>query len=357
VPRYRRQIAPGSVQHIISRFIDHEFRFDVPDARHEYLRRAPGLLERTQWRAFAFALMSSHVHWAVAASSEPSSAWVKPLHAGFAQWLNASQRRLGPVFADRHRSLSFEGQSFAVLIAYIHNNPVRAGVVSDPAQSDWTSHRAYIGLEPAPSWLDVEHGLWLCGLSTSAADRREFHRFVVARSCDPRCVALSGGDLQQRRTRARAALAAPVELASPVVTRGPDSLEFKTPAVIRPGCHPSLNWQGMQDSVLEWVAESTGVACVEMRSRARVRRVVRARRLAMLVWARYLNRPAVEMAAALCIADSSAAKLIASATSEYHHAASELARRLLSDREHAMPAPPSSAPDGAATSENASIGP
>jgi hypothetical protein len=117
------------VQHIISRFVDHELRFDVPGARNDYLRRAPGLLERTNWRAFAFALMSSHVHWALEAGSELSSAWVKPLHAGFAQWLNATERRLGPVFADRHRSLSFEGQTFAVLIAYIHNNQcVRGGI-------------------------------------------------------------------------------------------------------------------------------------------------------------------------------------------------------------------------------------
>src|SRR5262245_109176 len=115
MPRYRREIAAGSVQHIISRFVDREFRFDARLARESYLQRASRVLQRTDWRAFAFALMSSHVHWAMRAGTQASAAFIKPLHAGFAHWINRNERRLGPVFADRHRSLTFEGETAALL--------------------------------------------------------------------------------------------------------------------------------------------------------------------------------------------------------------------------------------------------
>ncbi len=52
-------------------------------------------------------------------------------------------------------------EGVARLIAYIHRNPVRAGLVTAPADTDWTSHRAYLGLAYKPSWLDVNLGLQL----------------------------------------------------------------------------------------------------------------------------------------------------------------------------------------------------
>lgn len=127
MPRFRRQTEAGTVQHVISRFVDREYRLDAPGARGEYLRRAGIVFGRCDWRPVAFALMSSHVHWALLCGSDPSEAWVRPLHVGFAGWLNRRQGRLGPVFADRHRTVTCRGEAAAHLIAYIHNNPMTWG--------------------------------------------------------------------------------------------------------------------------------------------------------------------------------------------------------------------------------------
>jgi hypothetical protein len=327
MPRYRRQIAAGSVQHVISRFVDREFRVDAPGARDEYLRRAGRALVRTDWRALAFALMSSHIHWALYAGSRPSSAFVKPLHAGFASWLNAEQRRLGPVFADRHRSVTCQGETAAALIAYIHNNPVRAGAVSDAADSDWTSHRAYLGLAPAPAWLDIELGLHLCGFAPADAGRRAFRTLVSAHSVRPRSLELSGGDLQQRRAQARTQTSSPVELAAPVISQRHDSLELHTSIVVPPGCTVRRHFSGEPDAILTIAAQTEGATVHELRARVRTRHVVAARRLALLIWAQ-LNRPLVLMARALGIAQSSASELIATAPASVHERAASLADTL-----------------------------
>jgi hypothetical protein len=42
------------------------------------------------------------------------------------------------------------------LIRYVHNNPVRAGLVERASESGWSSHRAYLGLEACPPWLSTE---------------------------------------------------------------------------------------------------------------------------------------------------------------------------------------------------------
>ena len=56
--------------------------------------------------------------------------------------------------------------------------------MADPADSPWTSHRAYLGLVEPPPWLPVERGLALCGFDASARGRLAFHEFVCAQRGD-----------------------------------------------------------------------------------------------------------------------------------------------------------------------------
>lgn len=319
MPRYRRRIAEGSIQHVISRFVNREFRFEAARARDEYLRRAGVVLARSDWRAVGFALMSSHLHWAMRASQRPSSSVIKPLHAGFAGWLNVRQERLGPVFADRHRTLTFAAETAAALLAYIHNNPVRAGVVADPADSSWTSHRAYLGLTAAPDWLDVKLGLALCGFSATPSGRLAFHEMVVARAGEARRVELSGGDMHVRRRKMRAALQSPVEISTPELTMvdgGPridgDAMERSAIASLA----PRSAWRGDPSLLLDAVATATGTDVARLRSFVRTRRASHARRLALLVWTRELERPAVELAGMLGVTSSSASHLIRTASED-----------------------------------------
>jgi REP element-mobilizing transposase RayT len=337
MPRYRRQIASGSVQHIISRFVNREFRFDATlptgrDARREYLRRAARALHRSDWRALGFALMSSHVHWAMQAGSQPSSSVIKPLHAGFAGWLNTLEGRLGPVFADRHRNLTFEGESAVLLIAYIHNNPVRAGIVGDPVESRWTSHRAYLGLVAAPPWLDVKLGLHLCGFDATAAGRLRFHEMVVAHSSQAKRIDLSGGDVQARRRAIRLALRASAEISSPRVVLRDDRLRVEVTPLLIGNSRARPMWNGPAIALLREVSNLTGTTITEMRSRSREQHVVQARRLAMVTWTRELHRPAVELGRVFGLTTSTTSALVASAPPSMRAAAAALATRLIENR-------------------------
>lgn len=182
--------------------------------RQAYLARVAAAARHTDWMLLAYALMSNHIHWAAVAGTAPLERFVKPLHGGFALWLNRTHGTLGPVFAHRPKSIAMPPDDGARLLAYIHNNPVRAHVVSDPMASPWTSHRAYLGLAQAPPWLAVEHGLQLCGFDATPPGRQAFHRFVCAQAGALRDPVLSGDGLARTRAQVRSHVGAPVELSS-----------------------------------------------------------------------------------------------------------------------------------------------
>ena len=136
------------------------------EARAEYLRRVEASLTATDSLPLGYALMSSHTHWACITGREPPSRLMQSLHGGFAAWLNHQLHRLGPAFGGRFTDVVCPEERTGILLAYLHNNPVRAKVVDDPSDCDWTSHRAYLGLVAPPPWLNVKRGLSLCGSGT-----------------------------------------------------------------------------------------------------------------------------------------------------------------------------------------------
>lgn len=101
--------------------------------------------------------MSSHVHLVVQAGNDPIGLLTKKVHAPFGLWVNKKRGGLGTVLAERPRSVLVHDETYGIeLVCYVHNNPVRAGVVSRASQSDWSSHRCYMGLASCPPWLATE---------------------------------------------------------------------------------------------------------------------------------------------------------------------------------------------------------
>jgi putative transposase len=309
MPRYARLHAPGALHHVIARFVDRRFRIRGAAERREYLRRLGEAVRRSDWRLLAYAVMSNHVHLVATAGELPVGRLTRRIHTGFAAWLNAREHGLGPVFATRPTVVVMAPSAALRVIAYVHNNPVRAGVETDPAASRWTSHRFYMALDPAPGWLDVEEGLRCTGYDALQSGRAAFHRAVAARRGDPRDPVLSGGDPVRARRAVRAACGASVELSSPEV----DPLEsggvlHRMRAVS--GAALRHRWEGESQDLVARVAAATAVELRAMRGPGRSRAVVRARRLALLAGFHFLGRTLTEIAGALGLSVPAASQLL-----------------------------------------------
>jgi putative transposase len=140
--------------------------------------------------------MSNHIHLIVRSGTDPLSRLMKPLNTGFAVWLSKRIAARGPVFADRFKSILVDEEAYLLeLIRYVHNNPVRAGVVLDPSSSEWSSHRSYIGMEKCPPWLNIGYILGMFSSDTEEA-RGLFHQFVLEGRDEGRRPDLSGDGLK-----------------------------------------------------------------------------------------------------------------------------------------------------------------
>jgi putative transposase len=72
--------------------------------------------------------------------------FMKGLLQRFTQWFNRTQSRTGRLWEDRYKSVIVEdGVAAKTIAAYIDLNPVRAGMVQDPADYRWSSYGEAIG--------------------------------------------------------------------------------------------------------------------------------------------------------------------------------------------------------------------
>lgn len=72
--------------------------------------------------------------------------FMKGLLQRFTQWFNRTQERTGRLWEDRFKSIIVEdGVAAKTIAAYIDLNPVRAGMVEDPAEYRWSSYGEAIG--------------------------------------------------------------------------------------------------------------------------------------------------------------------------------------------------------------------
>ena len=73
------------------------------------------------------------------------SQFMKVLKQRFTQWFNKRHGRKGTLWEDRFKSVLVEdGYTARVMSAYIDLNPLRAGMVADPARYRWSSYGAAV---------------------------------------------------------------------------------------------------------------------------------------------------------------------------------------------------------------------
>jgi hypothetical protein len=74
------------------------------------------------------------------------SGFMKSLLERFTKWFNRTHSRSGHLWEDRFRSVIVEsGTAARTMAAYIDLNPVRAGMVEDPAEYRWSSYGEAVG--------------------------------------------------------------------------------------------------------------------------------------------------------------------------------------------------------------------
>jgi putative transposase len=88
------------------------------------------------------------------------SEFMKTLLQRFTRWFNRTHQRSGTLWEERYKSVIVEsGIAARTMAAYIDLNPVRAGMVSDPAEYRWSSYGEAVGGGPKGNGKKSREGL------------------------------------------------------------------------------------------------------------------------------------------------------------------------------------------------------
>jgi REP element-mobilizing transposase RayT len=175
MPRQARIDAPGALQHIIIRGIERKAIFKNDTDRDDFIHRLGTLLEESETACYAWAFLTNHVHLLLRTGKLPISSVMRRLLTGYALGFNRRHRRHGHLFQNRYKSILCEEDTYLKqLVAYIHLNPLRAGVVNSVQALiayPFTGHGALMGKNDI-LWQDTAYVLAIFGKTQKQARKR-----------------------------------------------------------------------------------------------------------------------------------------------------------------------------------------
>jgi len=209
---------PGALLHVIARGNNRQEIFHDDEDRRAYLKRLGLYLGVSGVTIYCFCLMSNHVHLLVEVGERSLSQVLHRLLTWHARYHSVKYRRVGHLFQGRYKAILCDKDAYLLeLVRYIHLNPVRAGLVTDPRVYRWSSHRAYLGEVRYP-WLNTDFVLLQFAPGRGKAQRL-YENFVLGQLGEgPRADLY---DLRDQRILGDDTFAARVQEMSKAVVPGP----------------------------------------------------------------------------------------------------------------------------------------
>jgi len=170
---------PQAIYHITSRGNNRQAIFLDDRDRFDFLGCLATASARFGLEIFAFCLMSNHYHLFLRTPRGNLSQTMHWFNATFTSRFNRRHRRSGHLFQGRYHTVLVANEAhWQELSMYLHLNPVRAGIVDDPAEFEWSSFRDYTGRQSRFPWLCPGEILSLYGEGPSA--RRRYRQDCLA---------------------------------------------------------------------------------------------------------------------------------------------------------------------------------
>ena len=175
--RQKRQLSKSGLYHIIFKGISRQNIFEE-EADYEKLKEIIKKVKgEMHLELYAYCFMTNHVHLFIKEekAGDISKIMTKIL-SHYATWFNIKYLRSGILFCNRYKSEPVEDEGYYLsLIRYIHQNPLKAGMVTAVGAYPYSSYNEYIS--GTADITDITFTLDTISENTSAAIKhfKEFH--------------------------------------------------------------------------------------------------------------------------------------------------------------------------------------
>ena len=188
----RKLTVPDIVSHITQRAAGKEPLF-VEDT--DYLFMLANMKDITKKRSldiYAFCLMPTHIHILVSPRGDELQEAMRDLFSRYAMMFNRKYERKGHLFGGPYRQAVCLDDSYLLVASlYIHMNPVRAGLVTDPRLYRWSSVKLFHDPSAARSFVKPEFVLRLLDLHGNS--QKKIYSNLLQKS-----ISISVGDLLEQ---------------------------------------------------------------------------------------------------------------------------------------------------------------
>ena len=155
MPRGARGKSSSGVYHVMMRGIGRQDIFHDVEDREKFTETLIRFKRVSQYKLYGYCLMNNHIHLLIKEEKESLSQSIKRVSVSYVHWYNTKYERCGPLFQGRFKSESVEDDRYLlVVLRYIHQNPLKAGIVSAPAEWRWSSYNEYLSRYPLLTDID-----------------------------------------------------------------------------------------------------------------------------------------------------------------------------------------------------------
>jgi len=146
MPRIQREKGEFSTYHIVQRGNERKNIFLRDEDKLRFLDTMAKTREKYNFLVYCYCLMDNHVHLLINDNGNDISKLMKSINVSYVSYFNRVNKRFGHLFQDRFRSEIIDEDPYLLEVSrYIHNNPVKAGIVEKPEEYRWSSYNIYVG--------------------------------------------------------------------------------------------------------------------------------------------------------------------------------------------------------------------
>jgi putative transposase len=136
---------PDLPYHITHRGNRREDVFFCPEDREIYRQWLGHYTQVYGMEIWAYCFMTNHVHFvAIARRQDSLSKAIGRTHMRYARWINRQRGWSGHLWANRFASTPLDEKHLWTAIKYVELNPVRAGMVKQAEEYEFSSARAHV---------------------------------------------------------------------------------------------------------------------------------------------------------------------------------------------------------------------
>lgn len=145
MPRKARVLCDSRTYHVMIRGINRQSIFEDEEDKSTFLSLLVRYKQKCHFKLLGYCMMGNHAHLLIKLGDFELQSVFRRINTAYAYYFNLKYDRTGHLFQDRYKSepVTSDKQLHQVL-RYIHLNPVKAGICSNPEKFKDSSYQDYL---------------------------------------------------------------------------------------------------------------------------------------------------------------------------------------------------------------------